>query len=44
MLDFYGIAKYYYDRGYYTVDDVRIFVNKEKITVEQFKEITNQDY
>lgn len=34
----------YYEGGYYTIDQVRAFVRVGKITEEQFKEITGQEY
>ena len=37
-------AKNYFDLKIYTVDDIRLFVQAERITKEQFKEITGEDY
>lgn len=34
----------YYCKGYYTNEDVKVFVRGNKITVEQYKEITVEDY
>lgn len=42
-MDFYAIAKRYYPK-YYTKDDVKIFVRAEKITPEQYEEITGEPY
>lgn len=44
MLDYYAIAKRYYDKGYYDKDDVKIFVQANKITPEQYEEITGEPY
>ncbi|WP_373845538.1 XkdX family protein [Clostridium sp.] len=35
---------YFYNQNLYTVDQVKIFVAKSKITAEQYKTITGQDY
>lgn len=37
-------VKKYYDRGFYTEAQVADFVKKGKLTAEQYKEITNEDY
>lgn len=42
-MDFYAIAKRYYPR-FYSKDDVKIFVAKEKITAEQYEELTGDKY
>lgn len=34
----------YYKNGLYTNEQVNIFVISKKITEEQYKEITNEDY
>lgn len=34
----------FYKDGYYTVNNVKIFVVKGKITAADFKNITGQDY
>lgn len=34
----------YYQAGYYTVDQVKVFVAKGKITADQFLAITGQYY
>lgn len=36
--------KYYYDIGIYTKEQVALFVFKNKITPEQYKLITNENY
>lgn len=43
-MDWFKIVKGYYDAGYYTVDQVKIFVQKGKIDATQFQEITGQIY
>lgn len=40
----FKLVKRYYEKGYYTVDDVKKFVIAGKITEEEFKEITGVDY
>lgn len=40
----FKIVKRYFDNGIYSVDDVKKFVRVGKITEEQFKEITGEDY
>lgn len=43
-LDYYSLVKRYYERGYYTTDDVKVFVVAGKITTEQYQEITGEPY
>ncbi|MDB8805003.1 XkdX family protein [Romboutsia sp. 1001216sp1] len=43
MLDFKKI-KYYYDNKLWTKEMVKNAVKVNKITEEQYKEITNEDY
>lgn len=43
-MDWFKIISTYYSDGYYSIDQVKVFVTKEKITVGEFKEITGQDY
>ena len=43
MLTFEKI-KYYYDNNYWTKEMVANAVVKDKITVNQYKEITGEDY
>ena len=40
----FKIVKRYFDKGIYDVDDVKKFVRVGKITEEQFKEITGEEY
>jgi uncharacterized XkdX family phage protein len=40
----YRIVKRYYDKGYYTKEDVKKFVVSGDITAEQYKEITGEEY
>lgn len=44
MFDWYINIKYYYEKKYWTIDQVKVGVEKEKITAEQFKQITGEDY
>ncbi|CEN84275.1 phage uncharacterized protein [[Clostridium] sordellii] len=41
---YFETAKTYFETKIYTVDDIRLFVEAERITKEQFKEITGEDY
>lgn len=41
---YFEMAKKYFDLKIYKADDVRLFVQAERITKEQFKEITGEDY
>lgn len=43
-MNWFNIVKTNYDAGYYTEEQVKVFVVKNKITDTQFKEITGQDY
>ncbi len=43
MIDFYKLCKDNYPNNY-TIEQVKVFVDKVKITSEQYKEITGQDY
>lgn len=40
----YKIVKRYYDKGYYSTEDVAKFVKAGKITAEQYETITGEDY
>lgn len=40
----FKIVKRFFDRGIYSVDDVKKFVLSNKITSEEFKEITGIEY
>ncbi|WP_336774216.1 XkdX family protein [Paenibacillus sp. MMO-58] len=43
-MNWYPLIKNYYDRGFYTIAQVRVFVEAGKITPEQFQTITNEAY
>lgn len=43
-MDWNKIVSDYYNAGYYTVDQVKVFVAKGKITAEQYSIITGDDY
>jgi uncharacterized XkdX family phage protein len=43
-MDWFRTVLDFFKAGYYTVDQVKIFVAKNKITEEQFKIITGQNY
>ena len=40
----FTIVKRYFDKGIYTAENVRTFVRAGRLTEEQFKEITGEDY
>ena len=40
----YKIVKRYYDRGIYTNEDVAVFVKAGKLTADEYKEITGEEY
>lgn len=40
----YKIVKRYYDRGYYSKDDVAKFVLAGKITDDEYEQITGEKY
>lgn len=40
----YKIVKRYYDRGIYTKENVATFVRVKKITEEEYKQITGEEY
>ena len=40
----FKIVKRYYDKCIYTKDDVKKFVQANKITEEEYKEIVGEDY
>lgn len=40
----FAIVKRYYDKGIYSNEDVKKFVLAGKITPEQYKEITGEEY
>jgi uncharacterized XkdX family phage protein len=43
-IDYYATVKRYYDRGIYSKDDVKVFVQASKITPVQYEEITGEPY
>ena len=43
-MDWYKKIKKYYEDGIYTIEQVKVFVQAKKITEEEFKTITGQDY
>lgn len=40
----YAIVKRYYEKGYYSNEDVAKFVVAEKITAEEYEQITGETY
>lgn len=43
-MNWFEKAQRYYKAGYYTKEQVKIFVVSGKITQEQYEEITGEDY
>lgn len=43
-MDWYNVVKDYYLSGYYTKEQVKIFVQKGKITPAQYEEIVGEPY
>jgi len=43
-MDWYTIVRRHYDAGRYTNNDVKVFVQAGKITPEQYKQITGEEY
>lgn len=43
-MDWFKTVKGYYDAGYYTVEQVKVFVVKSKITTADYETITGQVY
>jgi uncharacterized XkdX family phage protein len=43
-MDWYNVVKGYYDDGYYTKDNVKMFVEKGKITETEYEQITGEAY
>lgn len=44
IFSYFETVKNYYEKGYYTDEEVKLFVEDEKITKEEFKEICKKDY
>ncbi|WP_195940970.1 XkdX family protein [Romboutsia sp. 1001713B170131_170501_G6] len=44
MIDWFEKVKRYYDKKKYTKEEVKMFVISGKITEEEYKEITGEDY
>ena len=40
----FGIAKRYYDMGFYTIEQVGMFVRAGYISAEEFEQITGEKY
>lgn len=40
----FAVIKRFYDRGNWTVDMVKVAVEKDFLTTDEFKQITGQDY
>ena len=43
-MDWYKAIKRYYDIGIYSKADVAVFVVKGRITADQYKQITGEDF
>lgn len=43
-MNWYDKIKNYYDKGLWTKEQVKVAVEKCKITKEEYKEITGEDY
>lgn len=43
-MNWYSLVQRYYNLGYYTVDQVKVFVVANKITEAEFTQITGQPY
>lgn len=43
-MDWFKVVSDYYKAGYYTADQVKVFVARGKITADQYQQITNQVY
>ncbi|MED0766009.1 XkdX family protein [Aneurinibacillus thermoaerophilus] len=44
MSIWYSTVKMYFDEGYYTTNDVKVFVSAKWITAEEYQQITNEPY
>lgn len=40
----FNTIKKYYDKGYYTNEDMKVFVNAGYITEEEYQDITGVEY
>lgn len=43
-MDWFKIVLDFYKSGFYTDDQVKVFVEKNKITSDQYQKITGQSY
>lgn len=43
-MNWFEKIKRYYDKGIYINDEVKVFVKGNKITEDQYQEITGEDY
>ena len=43
-MDWFKTVKRYYDKGFYTNEQMKTFVLGKKITAEEYKTITSVDY
>lgn len=43
-MNWFEMIKKYYDNQLWTIDQVKVSVEKNKITKEEFKQITGEDY
>lgn len=43
-MDWFKTVSWYYKDGFYTNEQVKMFVEKSKITAEQYQEITGEPY
>lgn len=43
-MNWFEKVKRYYDKGLYTKDQVKVFVKGGKISQEEYKEITGEEY
>lgn len=44
MSRLYNTVKRYYDKGFYSKEDVAMFVKAGKLTAEEYKTITGDEY
>ncbi|MED0678498.1 XkdX family protein [Aneurinibacillus thermoaerophilus] len=44
MSIWYSAVKMYFDEGFYTTDDVKVFVGAKWITADEYQQITNEPY